>query len=370
MNTQNHIKQLLPLFLLISGTILFNFLFWDQLIGVNLLIFTVFLTSSYVLISGFPKQSLFMINVFSLLSLSVAIVIHSSDFAFIMYLLTFIMFVGIAQAPDLKSPLYVVFASINSLFKIPKAIIYRIPLSKKNKPRLMIFFRFIRLSIFPLIILFLFYVIFINANPVFDDFSNRFFNSFSDFITPFFKAISFARLIFILFGFVIIAWVLIKIDLHKVLTKESKKNECIIRKRKKRRKIIINPDDTSYKYNFSISLGLKYEFISALILLIFVNILLFIVNIIDVKYVWFGFEYSREFDLKQFVHEGTYLLIISILLSIIIMLYYFRHNLNFYPKNSTIQKLSYIWIVQNVILVVSVIIRNLHYITYFGLVSS
>jgi len=367
MNTQNQTKQFLPLILLLTGTILFNYLFWNQLIGVNLLIFTVFITISYVLISGFAKKTLFIISGLSLLVLSVAITLHSSDFAFVMYLITFVLFVGTTQETNLKSTLYAVLAAFNALFEIPKTIINKIPIPKKNKLKLTLIFRFIKISVIPIIILLLFYVIFINANPVFDSFSSKFFKHIADFITPIFKEISFARIFFILFGFSIIAWVLFKTDLYKIVIKESKKEENIMRKRKKRRKIIINPENTYYKPNFSLSLGLKSEFISSLILLILVNILLFIVNIIDVKWVWFGFEYSKEFDLKQFVHEGTYLLIISILLSIIIMLYYFRRNLNFYPKNSIIQKLSYIWIAQNIILVVSVIIRNLHYITYFGL---
>jgi hypothetical protein len=118
---------------------------------------------------------------------------------------------------------------------------------------------------------------------------------------------------------------------------------------------------------FPISLKLKNEFISAFVLLVFVNILSLIVNVIDFKWVWFGFKYSEAFNLKQFVHEGTYLLIISILLSIAIMLYFFRRNLNFYPKSKWIKNLAYIWLIQNLVLTISVAIRNFHYITYWGL---
>ena len=49
------------------------------------------------------------------------------------------------------------------------------------------------------------------------------------------------------------------------------------------------------------------------------------------------------------------------------MLYFFRRNINFYKKNNTLKILSYIWIAQNAILLISVIFRNLHYIHYFGL---
>ena len=112
---------------------------------------------------------------------------------------------------------------------------------------------------------------------------------------------------------------------------------------------------------------LKNEFRTGIIMIVLVNILLLIINVIDISTIWINFEYTTSFDLKQFVHEGTYLLILSILLSIGIMIYFFRKNLNFYPNINILKIVSYIWIVQNVILLTSVIIRNSHYIHYFGL---
>lgn len=49
------------------------------------------------------------------------------------------------------------------------------------------------------------------------------------------------------------------------------------------------------------------------------------------------------------------------------MLFYFRANLNFYKKNKILKIAAYIWIFQNLILLISVIIRNLHYIEHFAL---
>ncbi len=359
--------QIFPLVLSIIGTILFNYLFWNQLIGINLLIFTLFVIFSHGFVSGFVRNTLFIINGFSLLILSVAVVLHSSSFAFIMYLIVFILFIGTSQEPALKSHLYSILAAISAFFKLPKAIFKKLPAFQAGKPNLMLTFRLIKISIVPLLILLVFYIIFLNANPVFDVFSNKIINSIINFFAPLFKNISFARILFILFGFTMIAWVLYKTNIHKILVQESSNNEIIIRLRKNKYKYSNSVDNPYYKPKFLLSLGLKSEFISALILLILVNVLLVVVNIIDIIWVWFGFEYSEEFNLKQFVHEGTYLLIISILLSMIIMMYYFRRNLNFYPNKILLQKLSYLWIAQNFILVISVVIRNLHYITYWGL---
>ena len=113
-------------------------------------------------------------------------------------------------------------------------------------------------------------------------------------------------------------------------------------------------------------LALTSEYKAAIFLLFMLNILLLTVNIIDINWVWIGFEWNGAY-LKQFVHEGTYLLIISILISIAITLYFFRGNLNFYKKNKLLRLLSFIWLFQNGILVISVAIRNFWYINYFAL---
>jgi hypothetical protein len=166
---------------------------------------------------------------------------------------------------------------------------------------------------------------------------------------------------FIIWGFVTIAWFIYRQKKDYVTYEEAKYGETIIRKRKKR------PVNKYLNGRSGLKQKLKNEFRIGLIMIILVNVLLLTINIIDIITIWFGFEYTPHFDLKQFVHEGTYLLTLSILLSILIMVWFFRKNINFFPGKKQLQVLSYIWIVQNLILLVSVIIRNLHYIEYFGL---
>ena len=105
----------------------------------------------------------------------------------------------------------------------------------------------------------------------------------------------------------------------------------------------------------------------ALIVFTLLNLLLLVVNVLDINWIWFDFEVPLEFSLKQFVHEGTYLLIFSILLSMMLVLYFFRSSLNFYPKKKALVVLGKIWIIQNMVLAFSVFIRNYHYIDYHGL---
>jgi hypothetical protein len=133
----------------------------------------------------------------------------------------------------------------------------------------------------------------------------------------------------------------------------------------------INSDDklkrrkTSIYKHFSF-IALNNEYNAGVFLLLILNSTLLILNFIDIYWVWFNFKWEGQY-LKQFVHEGTYLLILSIFISIILVLYYFRGNLNFYAKNRLLKYLSYIWLAQNGILTISVAIRNFWYIHYFAL---
>lgn len=112
--------------------------------------------------------------------------------------------------------------------------------------------------------------------------------------------------------------------------------------------------------------GLKNEVKAGFFLLVVLNLILFVLNVIDIYSVWFNFQWSGSY-LKDFVREGTYLLIVSILISIGIVLWLFRGNINFYSRNKALIILAYAWIAQNAILAVSVGIRNYWYIHYFSL---
>lgn len=114
-------------------------------------------------------------------------------------------------------------------------------------------------------------------------------------------------------------------------------------------------------------LALKFELRTAVTLLILLNILLFMFNGADLQYVLNGFTQDRDFSHAAFVHQGVYTLIISIVLAISILLYYFRGNMNFYRKHLILKRLAYLWIAQNLILAASITYKNLTYIQEFSL---
>jgi hypothetical protein len=115
------------------------------------------------------------------------------------------------------------------------------------------------------------------------------------------------------------------------------------------------------------AMALKNEYTSGIICLLLLNLLLLMVNIIDINHLWFNFEYSENELLKKVVHDGTELLIVSIVLAMAVLLFFFKGNLNFYRGNKWLRYGAYAWIVQNLVLVISVALRDYYYIARHGL---
>jgi hypothetical protein len=61
------------------------------------------------------------------------------------------------------------------------------------------------------------------------------------------------------------------------------------------------------------------------------------------------------------------MLIVSALLSIGILLFFFRKNLNHFSDNKRLRQISTIWICQNIFMLVSVGLRNMNYVSQYGL---
>lgn len=119
-----------------------------------------------------------------------------------------------------------------------------------------------------------------------------------------------------------------------------------------------------------LSMGLKRERNFGIALLALLNLVILLLNVLDISNIWFGTKVLSTADggvLKQFVHEGTYMLILSVIISATMVLIFFRRNQNFYKNNSWLKRLTWLWLLQNAVLTVSVFIRNYLYIKYFNL---
>lgn len=352
-------KNKIKLILLLLGTALFTILFWKRSLGINAAIFSIFIVVATLFIfpETFKNKNGLIILSGTLIS-GLAIAYHASGLAVFVWIVSIFFIQPFVHYKEFRTFFFAGFSGFIDLITSFILIKENLNSDKKENKKTKKIFKIIRLIIIPIIVFWIFYQIYKLAVPEFDKLTDSFFGEFTIWLNNIFQNISFSSIFFTLWGLFIVSWLFYKRKSNFLLKEELKFGEDVKRKTKELFKIS-NPK--------GLKPLLKFENLIGVILLVSVNILLFIVNVLDITTIWIGFEYTGDQNLKQFVHEGTYLLILSILMSMAILLYMFRNKLNFYSKNKYLKIFSYVWIAQNLVLLLSVIIRNLHYIKHFAL---
>jgi len=345
-------KRLLNTSLIFFGLFWFNLLFWHESLGINLLLFSTFLLGLAHYKEDFHKnrKEVYLGYTLSFIT-GVMVAWHNSGWSVFMHFISVFLTVGYIKYTQFTTVFEAIVGFLIHFVSTPLAWFKKMKERRKESKAIAFTYGFIKLCIIPAVAFILFFIIYKNANPKFDALTLTFTNAIADL----FKDFSFVRVFFLLLGFLILSVALVS-SYVKLNPFAPHANELERRKKK-----------TKIENGVSLFSDLKNEYKVGLLIFSVLNGLLLIVNLIDIEWIWFGFEVPLEFNLKQFVHEGTYLLIFSILLSMGIFLYFFRGSLNFYKKNKWLKLLGIIWIAQNVILTISVFIRNFHYINYHGL---
>ena len=331
--------------------LLFSWLFFQRAAGINLFVFDAALISAIFFLQKEKLQSqsvrLFLVG---LLASSVFVTIHNSGWSIFIHHLSLFLLGGALAAPHLKSVASVAVAAMfNTVISVVEYVKSRAPKLDEKRPWVKALYA-LRISIIPILLVVLFGTLYSNASPWF----NTFWNKFSTFIGTVFgdlvEMISFTWFFMFVLGLFITVYLLFANSISSVSSIEE-----------------TQPDDLEKpKHGKADPVALKREYQVALLLFGSLNLMLFGQNILDFTHVWIGFEWEGAF-LKQFVHEGTWLLIISILLSAALILYYFRSDLHFMENNKVLKILAYIFIFQNMFLAASVAVRNIWYIGYFNL---
>ncbi len=348
---------------LIIGAFAFNFIFWKEDLAFNFTLFSLF----SIAINFFNSPEMFsrpnvLVTTAGNILACFFLLYHHSLVSMIAAITSWIVMVGFYQLEELRTVHRAFVSSVFNFFKLPPFLL-DVNWSRGNMSQKSII-RKLGIIIFPLIALVIFYSIFLGANPVFSDLNEEVWKSIEWFFVTYLFTFSIERVLFFIFGFLISSWFIYKAMYGYIYEGEKLKTSDLFRIRKKKKPSPMHYSPASRK---GLSVGLKSENLSGVIMMAMIVVLLLVINIIDIVYVWFGNEYNPTRDYSADVHKGVNLLILSIFLSIFIMIYYFRRNQNFYKKNHLLKQMAYIWIMQNVILIISVIFRNMHYIQFHGL---
>ncbi|MEO8591460.1 MAG: DUF4173 domain-containing protein [Flavobacteriales bacterium] len=351
-------RRWVPFLTVVLCAILFDGLFWEYELGLNLFLFSTLVTVALVMRYGWNGLSVAARTALigSVISASM-VVVHDSIVARLGAIVSLTVFTALAHERELRSLIYAVPQVFVNFLMVPIAAWDGAGVLTQGHRAPRTGWRWIRLGLLPIIVGSVFFQLYCVGNPRFDQLTAGFLNGFWEALSDLFSEFLTPHAFFFLFALVACAGLLYRQAPGFLLQLELRWTDLLQRRRAKRPHWLapraLNP--------------LERERRMGMVLLIIVNALLLVVNVIDISWVWFDFVVPEGFSLKQFVHEGTWTLIASILLSILILLHLFRGNLNFYARTGTLKLLALLWIVQNFILGLSVFLRNYHYISFHGL---
>ncbi len=346
--------------LVVAFAALYNLMFWGEKVALNLVVFGILLGAAVVLMNkGAFSRTNVRITAAGTLLAGLFVLLHASTASRFAFVTSFATFLGFVYAPSLRSLPFSLLIALCNLFSGPVWMADSLRKVKVEKLRKFRLGYYMGIAIIPLVILGLFFLLFSAGNPKFENFFAAIGLNLAELIESLFGVFSPARFAFFVTGGLIVTGMFFYHSFPKLAWRDASARQTLLRRRK--------PRNLNHSRAIFPMTGLRKEYRIALLAMVLVNLLSLLNNALDISWIWFGFEIEEGFNLTQFVHEGTYLLILSILIAMGIMFYFFRGNLNFLSRNKWLRYGAYFWIIQNAIMVISVGLRNYHYISHFGL---
>jgi len=357
--------------IIITGAFLFNLLFWQEQVAINCLVFDLFIvTSLFCLYPDAKNNRIVKYLLAAHLICIAAVIINNTMLSKLAMGMTLLLFFAFAEYSH-RSAWFAGGSMVINFTLFVAGFSSLLRTSNLYRKRNLKLGKLIRFAVFPLFIVAVFFVIYNFANNIFSGIVADISNKVGQFFSSFFELISIERLLFLLAGMYLTGALLVRATGNKLEQSEAALSDNLLRIRENKRGI-----NSSFLFDIVSSvmgrlakgmMALKNENTVGLISLGLLNLLLVIVNTIDINYLWFNFTYHPGINLTTMIHEGTELLILSLVLAIIVLLFFFRGNLNFYQRNKWLKIGAYAWLLQNGILVVSVLIRDYYYIKLMGL---
>lgn len=361
----------LPLMLL--GGLLFQLLFWDEFLGLNLLIYSLFILAITFTDKDIPFHQNKLHTALPHLAIALYIVYNNSTLAIITWFITLLVYLGTAHFVLLKSTVTALFWGILQVISGPSGIVSKLRKTKLGKVNFKPILKPIKYVVLPLVMVLIFCSLYSIANPIFEKYMrlitdniSYFFNTVFNFL---FIDISLPKCLFIVLGICITAGIIVSVDSKLLDEVELRERDELFRERRAQNKPSLFQDFRMLLAGNQIKkkLALKTENIVGIISFVALNLLLLFLNVIDISTLWLNNASAVGKNFSAELHDGTNTLIFSIVIAMLIIVYFFSGNLNFYSKNKFIKTLAYLWIAQNAFLVLSVLHRDYNYIYYHGL---
>lgn len=333
--------------ILITSAMLYSYLFYQQSAGINFLIFTCLLIVGLLL----KNKQLFYSPTWNIAALGS--IVSASCIAYYgstLALTANIISLSILSGLSISARSSVIFSLLFSAYSYVTSLIFMYFdwVERKQKEQAHTqnnYAKKIILWTVPLLVFVLFFQLYKASNPLFEQFAARINFNF----------ISFSWIAFTLGGFIL----LYGFYYHKQVLEWAQFDE--------QGKINLSYSVHQPILIFGKEIHLDDENFSGKLMFLLLNGLLLIVNLLDFNFIFIDHALPKNMTYSAFVHQGTGMVIASIVVAIAIILFYFRGALNFYKQSNTIKILAYLWIAQNVLMLISTAFRNELYIEAYGL---
>lgn len=341
-NQQHKITKKWMNILMVIPAIIFSILFYNQKIGLNLFLFSI-LTLMILFISKpkeFLKQKVVLTSLAYFVT-SVTIFLYNSPLAIIANLIAFFTLVG--TIAEHKSSIYILW--INGIYTSIVAAItlyfQQLDIGTENvKKKKINYLYWVKTIGIPIIIVIVFINLYRNGNPKFDELISKIDFSF----------INFQWLVFTSLGYYLFYNITNPVTAEPVTSLDG----------------IIHNELNKDTVECSSPKKLQNEIQLGTILLVSLNILIGLFLVTDVLHLSEIHQMTAP-ELSKQVHTGVNALIISNLLAIVIILYFFRGSINFVKNNIVLKRLTFAWIFLNLMMILITAVKNIEYIFSFGL---
>lgn len=331
--------------LLVGITSVFSFLFYKEILGLNLAIFTwIAMIIVPVINKTVLRNKNWITTALGCLISSILVVYYGNGLSILANFVSLFLLIGSSMHRK-TSVIFSMMYGIGSVLSSPVFFALRLMEQKEESESKNQTNRKLLLAIIPILITIIFFFIYRSSNSVFASFANEI--NF-DWISWDWVTFMFLSLVF-LYGYL------------------NPKSILGLVKRDEVDSLDIQSEEHKELTFFGKTIQLMDEYFSAKVMFISINILIGIVNLLDFNFIFLDPSLPDNMTYSQFLHQGVGMLVLSIAISIVIILFYFRGQLNFYKESKTFKFLAYAWMIQNMFLLVSVCMKNNLYIEQYGL---
>ena len=329
-----------------SLTAVHTFLFYGHNTGINALIFSVMVVGLTTWYHGLYREKFWRMAVTGHLIIAVSAAWHSTFGIAAVYNLTFVVLAGYVFSA--RSSLLVAFANgvygtvlLGFLGTIANG--YKLFRDEVSQRRSFVWsFKKIPLYVAPITVTAIFYMLYRAANPDF----------FLEISLPDWE-LDFGLINYTLFGAIIICPLFFSRGMKNLTERDLEEPDLLSRIRR--------------KSNSGKPIGLIYENMQGVIMFSMLNLLIVVFLIFNIFQVFLPSLNHSPAGYSQQVHQGFETLVISVVVAILLIMFYFRGNQNFYVRKGKLVSLAVIWIALNGILILFTCYKNTLYITSFGL---